>query len=709
MADLATSPVITLDRPKNPGLDYELLRAEGVVLCQTLSGKVWTDYNEHDPGVTSLEQLCYALTELSYRAEMPMASLLSRPDGSIDTRRQALFQARRIFPVNPVTQDDYRRLIVDRVPEVANVWLTPLPPAPPRDIDGLYEIQLYAPGLDPCVCEGHLRPEDLIDRVRRVYCRHRGLCEDVESISLLTPVRAIVRGIVTASDKLPPEDVMASLLFRLSIFLAPEVKREPLSALVARGESPSEIFDGPLPHHGFVLESSLAPKPTRVEYDDVIQVMVSTPGVLSVREITVQIGDQVIRATGQSIDVRKDQIPLLQTGYEPGGKPTLRLFRRGRECTPDPRLVRAGLRMREAEQRRLYPLGPEYEELFPVPAGPYSDLSIYTSIQTQYPACYGINAYGVPEDYPAVRKAQAKQLKGYLLAFEQVLTDYFAQLAHAKDLFSTDKDLDQTYWAQSLQPSVPNVEPLLMDDYERGLQRIVRASDPVVERRNLVSEFLLAMFQEQLDATSVASDACDHSGTGGPGKDVLDARLSLLGLLPASTKNRGRGFDYLAHPSPRNIAGMEIKSRIQLGMPVFSQRPLRDALENAGLDLAETMTEVSASLRQLYIVEHLLLRDSDLPPTSFEYSFTVTAVISTPSEGDTPGFRDLAAQVLRENAPAHVAVDILYLTPLQLLQFEARRRAVLRALRRGDAEERRTASNRLITFLRQHRIQAEEQ
>ncbi|MEM6726783.1 MAG: hypothetical protein AAF598_22285, partial [Bacteroidota bacterium] len=51
------------------GQDYAFLRAEGIRLAQQLSGKIWTDYNHHDPGVTLLEQLCYALTDLGYRTD----------------------------------------------------------------------------------------------------------------------------------------------------------------------------------------------------------------------------------------------------------------------------------------------------------------------------------------------------------------------------------------------------------------------------------------------------------------------------------------------------------------------------------------------------------------------------------------------------------------------------------------------------------------
>ena len=57
-------------------LNYDFLREEGISLVQKYSGSKWTDYNYHDPGVTILEQLCYALTDLGYRANFRIEDLL---------------------------------------------------------------------------------------------------------------------------------------------------------------------------------------------------------------------------------------------------------------------------------------------------------------------------------------------------------------------------------------------------------------------------------------------------------------------------------------------------------------------------------------------------------------------------------------------------------------------------------------------------------
>ncbi|WP_183564892.1 hypothetical protein [Mucilaginibacter sp. SP1R1] len=109
---------------KDPGLiadqDYAFLREAGLGYIEKLSGKIWTDYNEHDPGITILEALCYAITELGYRTGMPMENLLTDADGTISSS-QTLFTAKNILTQSPLTVNDYRKLLIDIV-GVHNAW-----------------------------------------------------------------------------------------------------------------------------------------------------------------------------------------------------------------------------------------------------------------------------------------------------------------------------------------------------------------------------------------------------------------------------------------------------------------------------------------------------------------------------------------------------------------------------------------------------------
>ncbi|MCR9014584.1 hypothetical protein [Aquiflexum gelatinilyticum] len=124
---MKTSPTI----PKNPTLahsmDYERLRQEGLAHIEQLSSNLWTDYNSHDPGITMLEALCYAITELGYRSNFEIKDLLTQASG------QTFFTARQILTSAPLTITDYRKLLVD-IQGINNAWLF---------TDGKQEVPIY--------------------------------------------------------------------------------------------------------------------------------------------------------------------------------------------------------------------------------------------------------------------------------------------------------------------------------------------------------------------------------------------------------------------------------------------------------------------------------------------------------------------------------------------------------------------------------------
>lgn len=124
---MKTSPTI----PKNPRLvhsmDFERLRQEGLMYIEQLSSDNWTDYNTHDPGITILEALCYAITELGYRSHFKIKDLLTQASG------QTFFTARQILTSAPLNITDYRKLLVD-IQGINNAWLL---------IDGKQEVPIF--------------------------------------------------------------------------------------------------------------------------------------------------------------------------------------------------------------------------------------------------------------------------------------------------------------------------------------------------------------------------------------------------------------------------------------------------------------------------------------------------------------------------------------------------------------------------------------
>ena len=152
------------------GLDYETLRLEGIRLVQKLCENVWTDFNPHDPGVTILEQIVYALTDLGYKTNFDITSFLADREGHIDYKRQALYTQEEVMRQFPVTTEDYERFF-ERELHCDRVDFKVTEP-------GLYSVQLW-----PHESSTESK-ESLINRFTALWHEWRCLGERVSQISV---------------------------------------------------------------------------------------------------------------------------------------------------------------------------------------------------------------------------------------------------------------------------------------------------------------------------------------------------------------------------------------------------------------------------------------------------------------------------------------------------------------------------------------------
>ena len=128
----------------------------------------------------------------------------------------------------------------------------------------------------------------------------------------------------------------------------------------------------------------------------------------------------------------------------------------------------------------------------------------YYAIQHHFPQTYGIGEVGLPPSSSPARKGKAKQLKAYLLFFEQILANYFSQLAHVRELLSVQKGTLQTYFSQPLL-DVPGIESIIKgyptDNgkvHREVLENINEDKDTAFDRKNRFTNHLMARFSEQL-------------------------------------------------------------------------------------------------------------------------------------------------------------------------------------------------------------------
>jgi hypothetical protein len=309
------------DTPAEEYLDFDLLRAEGLEHIRDLSGKIWTDHNVHDPGITILEELSYALTDLGYRLHLPDEDLLAPdPKKQKDHGDDNFFSAAEILTCNPLTILDWRKLLLD-VRGVQNAWLEPvetrfavkapyLPlsnelwnaeakvfadltagqltfnpsgyaygnrenpsdaPPYPLGIRGVYKVLLeleppVSGATDTCDPAAGDPVGDTLAEVNRRLWSYRNLCEDFLPVQVLADEPVSLCAEIEIDANAQPDDVLLAIFERLQEFFSPAVQfytlRELLDGKTKLGEKRSveEAFEGrPLliEGHGFIDTAEL--------------------------------------------------------------------------------------------------------------------------------------------------------------------------------------------------------------------------------------------------------------------------------------------------------------------------------------------------------------------------------------------------------------------------------------------------------------------
>lgn len=144
---------------------YVKLQAQTLEEVQRLAGRVWTDYNVHDPGITVGDIANYALAELDYKLGFPLADYCVEKGGPFSPGRFGLFPPEEAYTTQPVTVEDYRRLFLSNIPDIDDVHLVC------DTKTGGYTVRVL---LSPFEEEDG---QKVCDKIKSLYNRHRNLCE----------------------------------------------------------------------------------------------------------------------------------------------------------------------------------------------------------------------------------------------------------------------------------------------------------------------------------------------------------------------------------------------------------------------------------------------------------------------------------------------------------------------------------------------------
>ncbi|SEE14458.1 hypothetical protein SAMN04487765_1549 [Tenacibaculum sp. MAR_2010_89] len=579
--------------PKNittkDDLDFSFLRKEGISYLESFGGKLWTDFNSHDPGVTILEMLCYAITDLGMRMNTPLEDLLASKNPDLSLQAQ-FYKASEILPSKPVNELDYRKLFID-IKGVKNCWLRIYDKQVHVDCKNnklaykkftniLPEFQkkfklkgLYTLLVD--LEEGY--SDELFSTIKTIYHQNRNLCEDLIEVKQVEEQPIAICANVDVVPEADEEKIYATILFEIENYLSPSLQVYSVQQMLDKEYTTDEIFDGPILKNGFINTEELKNADLRkeVRLSDIMKLIMNVEGVKLIKDISVGFCDESLTQENKwVVCIDKDKKPVLcdksSFNFSKGFLPLNLNYER----------VNTYLEQLKEDDKEAQKIADADKDL-PLPKGNVVASNEYTTIQNDFPDTYGIGQEGLSVHVTNERKSKAKQLKGYLTFFDQILATYFKHLSEVRTLLSVSGQEKRTYFTQAIKDikdfeSIANEYP---ESNDAELTKLLLSQfDNNIERRNSILDHLLARFAERFGEYTFIMKALYGTATD---EIVLSNKEAFLKDYKVISSDRGLAFNYYKQSEEglwgtNNVSGFQKRIARLMGISNEKRRHLTE-------------------------------------------------------------------------------------------------------------------------------------
>lgn len=571
-----------------PHQDFNFLKDEAIDYIQKHIGTEWTNFNPSDPGMTILDQVCYALTELGYCTDFTIPDILTDSNGNMEIENQ-FYLPYKILTTAPYTIEDYIKYLVDGIEDIYNVTITTFNNNI-QPFNRVYQVYLY---INPDITDT-AELNNICKSAFYYLNQSRNIGELFNMPIALQPQNYGIGGKIELEKEVDEHAVLLDLQNKIRTYIFPKITQVSYETLKENGYNAAEIYDGPYLKNGWILSESLVDKKDNIKVIDLIAIIESVPGIISVSGLQLYQNTKPV-STFQSALGQIVSIDIL-TSYK---NKTLILSCNGKDLPMDPF---------SPLQINNYKFETSVVSLnnqpgFKLPKSSFRDINSYYSIQNTFPQQYGIGDDKIEDDSAPIQVAQSRQLKGYLTLFDQVLANQFSQLANVSKLFSftnsvcgAPSDLETfyalkdkfeqkhleypvpykmfspSYFYQSLY-NVPHIKPLLKDNkvfdysfgeetktelkekswfeyqqdpynaYIFGMMKIMEEEETNLDRRNKLLDHLLARHGE----SPMVIDALinDTIYTGNKKKDQIILKSLYLQNLGLLSYNRQKAYNFL--------------------------------------------------------------------------------------------------------------------------------------------------------------------
>ncbi len=413
---MAEPVTINRDNALDAAQDFNFLRKEGIKYIEGLAGKVWTDYNTHDPGITLLEAICYALTDLGYRTAFNIEDIMAPAARSMAAKWGKIFYtAREVLPCNPLTITDYRKLVID-TEGVRNAWI---------EISDEYELPMYLQQqqqedkVNYALTYDYKKGDDII-RLRGLYKVfveyeeetgkagreadvakviweklhfHRNLTEDFITVSPVEYEAFPIEAIIQVSEGSDAEMINAKIYKVVHDFFSPAINFYSLEEMLQKGISPEEIFEGPVLNYGFIDPEELikTERFKNIHLSDIINIVSGIEGVIAIKKFVFQVNAQLPFSNfTEWINSVKDKQKTPRLDIQNSSITFERSGDRNRNDNRQVNKERVSAMYSFMEQdnfrNRLKGAGKDIA----VPQGEFMDIAAYYPFQKDLPAVYGM-------------------------------------------------------------------------------------------------------------------------------------------------------------------------------------------------------------------------------------------------------------------------------------------------------------------------------
>lgn len=699
-----------------PILDAVALRSLGIKRISELSGNIWSDYNAADPGITILEILCFSIMDIGYRMTFDIRDLLTEPGYSTPRYSNVFHEPYQVLSTAPLTINDYRKLILENIPGIKNVWLKPANKilTVPCNVNHARQISLkgyYNVYVDTGT-DNEAEKNAMLKDVKQLLNRHRNLCEDFNYPEAVQHIPVAIEADVEVEAGCDYSSVLQQIMFDLNRYVSPDLHRYTLDEMLQKGMSVSDIFTGPYPKWGYVDVNEVEDMDDNRELyaSDIINIIMHVPGVKGVRHFKFVVNNISV------VDVQAHKISMKDAAC---GHYVFRLATPSDSKLHNIEFLLENFRF-TVPYVHIQASADECKNVFNghlgVDSGTNRNLDTYYTIQNEFPNMYMVGMENISDDESDLRKAQRMQMKGYLMFFDQLLANFLLRIDSAKYMLSWEKTKNIEEWKKKQQSylhrilsneDIDDADKVEHDDYKHYFQNSVFDAKKELKRKNKALDSLLARFNEDFVNFAVMqyisqSAQIDEYAAEKQEYELIGSKSAMLEHYPILGYRRAGAIDY-SNPcclnecteadglNDGNYYAVERKLSIKLGirnyLPNRVLHPQVVSKENGVPVFEDNRSATLSEAFGLHVYEHMLLvPGNEASKANFLYQYTDdsrTEFVQDPYSMKVtvvmPGwlnivqdhrFRSIVEHNIREEFPAHIAVKICWIDPLQMMELE---------------------------------------